>query len=641
MAPSPFLRFIIVLISFNDIQAVDFCNPGDITITPTGITNPHFHRYLRCRIHVRTINNAVLLRQFKGEDWKDWWFQGGDLHTPFSKPETLYKRLKIVPEARAFANDWFMEYTLLDTVDAYNSERDRIPVRIVQPVKTGEGYLVMESTEGGIVFRNVDSDPIARLAARLRSKFKVFNPTEGVYKAKFSPADKEHFQAYQRFLLDLKAAVDGGKPFKFPDYNGGHEGMEYVYHPAYIRHHYEDYWMIYTKRGDVIRMPLWPTITPPVALSATDDVDKLTISGGGTMDLGCGTGTTTLEGNTLTITIKDSGGSETEAISIYWEAQHRAQCGRHSVNNIIGSSRYTLTDLNGFSEALSSPTYYCFKCRGYGLSGSATHTTDETGHGGIDKCAVRRGFHRAGFYTINALRPEDESEWKPSLDKLVEYMGGSEPAWKDVQGYMSENSKHYHGYKYYHGEGNTYFKNYWIDVDSELEGPRSYAPHTTWNERQKLVIFKKDSIPVLRVQKLFLDRDELARHGIVVSEELLSLRRELQSMGFTWDAEAAVRSEAVIAVANYIDFDSDDYMNEGGNHYHPLISEYNGVSGSGSLLIGGVIGASTVVIIVLIFCLGLSFGMLVYWGYTQKKELEEKRKNTEMRWMNGDNNNEA
>eukprot|EP01083_Nonionella_stella_P293949 999502_1 len=52
------------------------------------------------------------------------------------------------------------------------------------------------------------------------------------------------------------------------------------------------------------------------------------------------------------------------------------------------------------------------------------------------------------------------------------------------------------------------------------------------------------------------------------------------------------------------------------NRYQPLISEeYNDVSGSGSpLLIGGVVGASAVVIIMLIFCLGLAFGMIIYWG---------------------------
>eukprot|EP01083_Nonionella_stella_P156854 508412_1 len=56
-------------------------------------------------------------------------------------------------------------------------------------------------------------------------------------------------------------------------------------------------------------------------------------------------------------------------------------------------------------------------------------------------------------------------------------------------------------------------------------------------------------------------------------------------------------------------------------HAPPLLNgEYNDVSGSGSpLLIGGVVGASAVVIIMLIFCLGLAFGMVIYWGYTQKR----------------------
>eukprot|EP01083_Nonionella_stella_P255495 876877_1 len=42
-------------------------------------------------------------------------------------------------------------------------------------------------------------------------------------------------------------------------------------------------------------------------------------------------------------------------------------------------------------------------------------------------------------------------------------------------------------------------------------------------------------------------------------------------------------------------------------------------SGSGSpLLIGGIVGASTIVVIMLVFCLGLTFGMVIYWGYSQK-----------------------
>eukprot|EP01083_Nonionella_stella_P267147 902743_1 len=78
------------------------------------------------------------------------------------------------------------------------------------------------------------------------------------------------------------------------------------------------------------------------------------------------------------------------------------------------------------------------------------------------------------------------------------------------------------------------------------------------------------------------------------------------------------------------------------NHYQPLISgEYNDVSGSESnpLLIGGVVGASAVVIIMLIFCLGVAFGMIFYWGYSQKRTLEEKKEKKEMCWNQDDNSN--
>eukprot|EP01083_Nonionella_stella_P266036 900457_1 len=81
---------------------------------------------------------------------------------------------------------------------------------------------------------------------------------------------------------------------------------------------------------------------------------------------------------------------------------------------------------------------------------------------------------------------------------------------------------------------------------------------------------------------------------------------------------------------------------DGPNHYQPFISgEYNDVSGSessfSSLFIGGVVGASAVVIILLVFCLGLVFGMSIYWGYSQKTALDVKRKKVEMRnWIDDD-----
>eukprot|EP01083_Nonionella_stella_P056423 148566_1 len=72
------------------------------------------------------------------------------------------------------------------------------------------------------------------------------------------------------------------------------------------------------------------------------------------------------------------------------------------------------------------------------------------------------------------------------------------------------------------------------------------------------------------------------------------------------------------------------------NHFQSLNSgEYHDVSGS-SMLIGGVVGASAVVVIMLIFCVGLACGMLIYWGLSQKKALDEKRKRKEMRWIDND-----
>eukprot|EP01083_Nonionella_stella_P050904 135249_1 len=83
---------------------------------------------------------------------------------------------------------------------------------------------------------------------------------------------------------------------------------------------------------------------------------------------------------------------------------------------------------------------------------------------------------------------------------------------------------------------------------------------------------------------------------------------------------------------------------DGHNHYRhnqQLISgEHNDLSGS-PLLIGGIVGASSIVIIMLIFCLGLAFGMVIYWGFAQKRALKMKRKKEEMRWMDDEDRNEV
>eukprot|EP01083_Nonionella_stella_P140863 432900_1 len=47
---------------------------------------------------------------------------------------------------------------------------------------------------------------------------------------------------------------------------------------------------------------------------------------------------------------------------------------------------------------------------------------------------------------------------------------------------------------------------------------------------------------------------------------------------------------------------------------------YNG------LILGGVIGGGSIVAILVVFCVGLAFGMLICFGYQQKKALEERKK---------------
>eukprot|EP01083_Nonionella_stella_P215584 775792_1 len=62
---------------------------------------------------------------------------------------------------------------------------------------------------------------------------------------------------------------------------------------------------------------------------------------------------------------------------------------------------------------------------------------------------------------------------------------------------------------------------------------------------------------------------------------------------------------------------------------------------SSSMLIGGVVGASAVVVIMLIFCIGLAFGIVIYWGYSQKRTLDVKRRKDEMRWIDDEDRNDV
>eukprot|EP01083_Nonionella_stella_P139800 427232_1 len=88
--------------------------------------------------------------------------------------------------------------------------------------------------------------------------------------------------------------------------------------------------------------------------------------------------------------------------------------------------------------------------------------------------------------------------------------------------------------------------------------------------------------------------------------------------------------------------DSFPYQHDHSVHSLSFDHRNNDVSGSGSpLLIGGVIGASSVIIIMLIFCLGLAFGLAIYWGYSQKRALQRKRTKEEIRWIEDENRNEV
>eukprot|EP01083_Nonionella_stella_P158859 517494_1 len=119
--------------------------------------------------------------------------------------------------------------------------------------------------------------------------------------------------------------------------------------------------------------------------------------------------------------------------------------------------------------------------------------------------------------------------------------------------------------------------------------------------------------------------------GMVAINDFLDAHRE---RGYKCEYTPPKSSSAVVSKRDILDdndwnydvhsvlslaFDDVDH-----NHYDPLIrGEYNDVSGSGSpLFIGGVVGASSVIIIMVIFCLGLAFGMLIYLGYSQKRALE-------------------
>eukprot|EP01083_Nonionella_stella_P148236 468889_1 len=70
----------------------------------------------------------------------------------------------------------------------------------------------------------------------------------------------------------------------------------------------------------------------------------------------------------------------------------------------------------------------------------------------------------------------------------------------------------------------------------------------------------------------------------------------------------------------------DDHNDYGDVHILPVIKDVkSGGAYERDLVLGGVIGSSAIIVVLLVFCIGLAFGMVTYWGYTQKKALEKSK----------------
>eukprot|EP01084_Bolivina_argentea_P029777 55260_1 len=142
---------------------------------------------------------------------------------------------------------------------------------------------------------------------------------------------------------------------------------------------------------------------------------------------------------------------------------------------------------------------------------------------------------------------------------------------------------------------------HWYNLDSGVAGTAGVTalPQKTWNEmRQDIVIHlsqgteydlrfmvrNPDFIPSVPRKTKSLDKSKR--------------KKERRSRAKSVDAKA-------VGFGDYAEYDDDD----AGEYYN----YYN---------YDGVVGASAVVIIMLIFCLGLAFGMVIYWGYSQKRVLD-------------------
>eukprot|EP01083_Nonionella_stella_P233809 823401_1 len=177
------------------------------------------------------------------------------------------------------------------------------------------------------------------------------------------------------------------------------------------------------------------------------------------------------------------------------------------------------------------------------------------------------------------------------------------------------------------------------------------APRTVFYETLK----KKDASDIYRMSTIFIRKcvqnPEVRTRAI--KEMYPCIWKDRRGTEFLTDEERAAclspsddaRDVDVGDVLHDGRYDQDISLRTFGNYdarnHHPQV-----ISGEQSdatpLLIGGVVGASAVVIIMLIFCLGLAFGMIIYWGYSQRRALDVKRKKEEMHdWIDNEDRNEV
>eukprot|EP01083_Nonionella_stella_P096174 270283_1 len=187
-----------------------------------------------------------------------------------------------------------------------------------------------------------------------------------------------------------------------------------------------------------------------------------------------------------------------------------------------------------------------------------------------------------------------------------------------------------------------------LDITSEYIGYLNAVEKAAADAKEKL---KKDAHTFYEEHT-----SEIVRGSATMIAREKALRKLVSESGLVQSADQGGASTAHKGVWNELVYDDKHYAQYGDyenqfsghslpfdsrNHYHPLHSgQYNDVHGSESaLLFGGVVGASAVAVILMIFCLGLVFGMAIYWGYSQKRKMDVKRRKDEMCWIH--DNNEA